>query len=473
MVKFIVIISVAWLPIHFSIRRFARNGVLNPPASQNSGVAPGGFLGNAEASEAPPQLAVEVLRSADEHALAVGACNGVSVPELARILSKRKDGSTVSDTGWIARCVFRWIAENIAYDAQALRTKRFRDPDPDEVLRSRKSVCEGYSALFTSLCQELGIEAATIHGFAHVDAEDIGRTIGPGEAGHAWNAVKLAGKWALLDVTWAAGSVESHQFNKRFDPDWFIVPAEQMIFSHWPEESRWQLLKGNVPRAAFEQFAVVKPHFFANVANTQIAVTGIIPPTTPALTIEAKAGAKFLAHFVPEGGKPVDMRLDETGTGAARKLELFLPELRDSAGRIEFFMQPRGRTDGHYALGADFRVRGGQAISQPRKSDEPVPKGGPPPKFFAGFQQRGAKLDRPLAHDLPAGSQQRFRISVPGARNVRILDKTVPYFLHHTDGDWFEGTLPVPKGLFVLYAVFSERAEGNHEMEGLIEFEGK
>ena len=57
-----------------------------------------------------------------------------------------------------------------------------------------KSVCQGYAKAFEYFMDVLGIECELISGTANN---------GNGTwAGHAWNKVKIDGKWLYIDVTW-------------------------------------------------------------------------------------------------------------------------------------------------------------------------------------------------------------------------------------------------------------------------------
>jgi len=142
------------------------------------------------------------------------------------------------------------MADRIAYDARAYFTRQRGDNSPLGVLKSRKAICDGYANLFEALCQHAKVEAVKIPGFAK-GAGYVPGTRGRGEP-HAWNAVKLDGKWQLLDATWGAGFVKNQAFVKEFNPFFFEPQPEQMIFSHLPKEPRWQLLAEPISAEVFE-----------------------------------------------------------------------------------------------------------------------------------------------------------------------------------------------------------------------------
>src|SRR5688500_786607 len=51
------------------------------------------------------------------------------------------------------RSIFTWITYTIAYDVEALKKPGLRLTDPEKVIKKRKAVCAGYSALFLRLCE--------------------------------------------------------------------------------------------------------------------------------------------------------------------------------------------------------------------------------------------------------------------------------------------------------------------------------
>lgn len=162
-----------------------------------------------------------------------------------------------------ARAIFRWITANIRYDSKELARiekadfridKRFRSEAHArrwkgrnyyrkvyKALRKRKAVCEGYAMLFKHLCSWANIEAEVIGGHSRSYQDKIGKYKRPL---HAWNAVKLNGKWHLLDATWASGSIHpiTENFIFRFSDYYFLTPPEQFVMNHYPTDKHWLLM---------------------------------------------------------------------------------------------------------------------------------------------------------------------------------------------------------------------------------------
>lgn len=158
------------------------------------------------------------------------------------------------------RAVFRWITDRVAYDVAAFLQGQYGDLRPEAVLQRRSAVCSGYTALFEAMARRAGIETATIGGFAKGYGYQAG--LGAQGPGHAWNAVKIEGRWQLLDVTWGAGHVQGTQFVKRFKELHFLTPPEQMIFTHFPTDPRWQLLQTPLTLQQFESLPTVDDDLF-------------------------------------------------------------------------------------------------------------------------------------------------------------------------------------------------------------------
>lgn len=84
-----------------------------------------------------------------------------------------------------------WMVDNIKYDTT------YKRDDIHNVYGAFKNkivVCEGYARAFKYILDGLGIESVLISGEA---TNSTGET-----ENHAWNYVKLDGKWYAVDVTW-------------------------------------------------------------------------------------------------------------------------------------------------------------------------------------------------------------------------------------------------------------------------------
>ncbi|HST63116.1 MAG TPA: transglutaminase domain-containing protein [Longimicrobium sp.] len=164
-----------------------------------------------------------------------------------------------------ARGIYRWVTDNIAYDIGLYLRGGFLMPpsqDPTSLLRTRKGVCEGYSALFGAVSMAAGLEAVVVLGQAKALSTDPRRPYRTQK--HAWNAVKVDGRWALLDATWGAGDINLAQrrFERRPRDFFFDTPPAKFIWSHRADEERWQMLEQPLSAREFEQLPFTHRDFW-------------------------------------------------------------------------------------------------------------------------------------------------------------------------------------------------------------------
>ncbi|WP_044401783.1 transglutaminase domain-containing protein [Lacinutrix sp. Hel_I_90] len=137
-----------------------------------------------------------------------------------------------------AQAIYLWITKNISYDHELRVNKKLqkefytsRENVIQKVLQRQKALCGGFAFLFEQLCEQAGIEAKTIHGFTKL-------AMAYDKPNHSWSAVRLDGKWHLLDITWSVSN------GNPGNPDayWYLTPPNTFIKSHYPEDINWTLL---------------------------------------------------------------------------------------------------------------------------------------------------------------------------------------------------------------------------------------
>ncbi len=111
----------------------------------------------------------------------------------------------------VADCEYSYEGENVhgAYGA----------------LVDRKAVCEGYAKAFALICDMADIPCLYVSG----NADN-----GEGSEGHAWNKVKLDGKWYNVDCTWddPLGNDGS-----KIEHEYLLLSDEQISVTHSPESN--------------------------------------------------------------------------------------------------------------------------------------------------------------------------------------------------------------------------------------------
>ncbi|HZT42620.1 MAG TPA: transglutaminase domain-containing protein [Chthonomonadaceae bacterium] len=266
---------------------------------------------------------VENYTQIDRHALDAPKPAERSIAGLAAYLIQPARGDREK-----ARAIFRWITAHIAYDDVAALTGRRRPSDPNSVLQGRTAVCTGYAGLFASLARAAGLEAVVLSGYGRGAGYVAGaaypharftRRSGASTgvlANHAWNAVKIDGRWQLLDCTWGAGGAFAGTgiFTRRFEPFFFLTPPDQFLYTHLPSDPKWQLLDPPVSTAHHERLPYLRAAFFTNgltldshretiiSCGSRVAITFGAPEGTDLITELTQAGRTVGPHIESERG---------------------------------------------------------------------------------------------------------------------------------------------------------------------------
>ncbi|CAI2161683.1 14039_t:CDS:10 [Funneliformis geosporum] len=163
------------------------------------------------------------------------------------------------------RAIFVWVTDNISYDCESFYSGRRTANGAKDVLKSRMAVCAGYSELFYELSNAAGINVMKVNGFAKGAGYQVGDDVS--SYGHAWNAILYEGEYLLIDSTWGAGHVNNKQFNKLFNPFYFMCSPMKMIYNHLPTNPKQQYLQPTISSEEFLNLPFIKPQYFENEIN--------------------------------------------------------------------------------------------------------------------------------------------------------------------------------------------------------------
>jgi hypothetical protein len=184
-----------------------------------------------------------------------------------------------------ARAAFTWIANHISYDADAYNSGKKPDQSPAPVLRRKHAVCAGYTNLYVALCEAMHLEAVKIAGYSKGYSYKEGDGFKGKKPGHDWNAVKLDGRWALIDVTWGSGSGHKEQgelvHHNKFRPYYFDVDKYEFLFLHYPVDTQWLLIPESVSLAQFEDMPHIRASFFMLGFNAHDILTKFLSNKLP------------------------------------------------------------------------------------------------------------------------------------------------------------------------------------------------
>lgn len=98
--------------------------------------------------------------------------------------------------------IAKWVSDNIYYDRDARENSVTQSEICiKNVLKSRKTVCVGYSALFSALCEAQGLYVVNVKGTVTSDTVNYS-DLADGPVNHEWCAALIDDKWIWVDCVW-------------------------------------------------------------------------------------------------------------------------------------------------------------------------------------------------------------------------------------------------------------------------------
>lgn len=122
--------------------------------------------------------------------------------ELATKITKYKTGNYNK-----ILAIHDWVAENLYYDYDALASGKYRYERYDalNMLKTRRTICRGYSKLAVTLLRAIGIPAIDVQCFALGESSDGGWNCGDNltaDANHVITFALADNRWIMMDPTW-------------------------------------------------------------------------------------------------------------------------------------------------------------------------------------------------------------------------------------------------------------------------------
>jgi transglutaminase/protease-like cytokinesis protein 3 len=354
----------------------------------------------------------------------------------------------------LAYAIFYWLTQNIAYDTQGFLTGNQGDLSPSGVLHNRKAICSGYSALFVELAKQVSLEAVEISGVTKSYTFFRKGTLGK----HSWNAIKINGQWRLLDATWGAGYMTNNgKFKKELDNFHFFTPPEHFISRHFPENSQWQLLNPTISKKEFKRLVHLNSTFFKyKLALDSHKQELISVKNELTLTLVAPDNVVFTTSLSQKNGQ----ELSDSLTFSQRKdNRLVIKAIFPHQGKFDLTLFAKDKAkSGNYSQVLKYVV---QASQSPTEQIEF-------PQTFGRFKTSGAYLYIPMIYQLKSGQTYQFKIKVPGASKVAVVNGKN---WHHLDNhnQTFSGSVPINSGKIRLFAKFPDKSN----YSGLVQFKGK
>ena len=166
---------------------------------------------------------------------------------------------------------------NFKYKTREEKVRKIQETDNKmalEAFRSKKATGKEYAHMFKKMCDNAGIECEVISGCLKSKYEDIGRK--PGRSDHLWNAVKIDGKWHLIDSFWGAGYLNEQEqtFTKQYSERFYMLSPEEFFLNHFPKRTQWVLVDRSPQE--FEALPLFHYQYFFLNMNLLIPAKGIV-----------------------------------------------------------------------------------------------------------------------------------------------------------------------------------------------------
>jgi hypothetical protein len=161
-------------------------------------------------------------------------------PKNAGVLAESLTQGLTSDSLKV-NAFFDWITANVRYDVSVFQPGSRINPDlqyTGRVLQTGVAVCQGYANLFYDLCRHAGIPVEIIEGYCRYSPQN------PEQLQlHAWNAVKVNGKWYMADLTWGTGYLDlgTGKYVQEANRAFFLTDPGKLKNTHFPFDPLWQL----------------------------------------------------------------------------------------------------------------------------------------------------------------------------------------------------------------------------------------
>lgn len=118
--------------------------------------------------------------------------------------------------------LYEYLIDNTEYDKDADNNQNIRS-----VFLGHRSVCQGYAKAMQYMLQKVGIQSFLVTGYT-------------GTERHAWNLVRVNGKYYYLDPTWGDASysysgnegMENETFLPPINYDYFLVTTSEIAKTH-------------------------------------------------------------------------------------------------------------------------------------------------------------------------------------------------------------------------------------------------
>lgn len=155
-----------------------------------------------------------------------------------------------------------WITDNIAYDSDLLLGLSDEGSRKvNDLLPLKRTTCGGFAALFQQMAEMAGLESQRVTG----QSKSCWIKKSARDCRHVWNAVKIGGKWHIVDST--ADNRMSYKFGtfsakRKYSDKHFLQAPEAKLLLNFPLEERQQFVSPAWTQEKFNTTPRVTVHYY-------------------------------------------------------------------------------------------------------------------------------------------------------------------------------------------------------------------
>eukprot|EP00826_Nyctotherus_ovalis_P050103 TRINITY_DN6106_c0_g3_i3.p1 TRINITY_DN6106_c0_g3~~TRINITY_DN6106_c0_g3_i3.p1 ORF type:complete len:318 (+),score=83.83 TRINITY_DN6106_c0_g3_i3:73-1026(+) len=307
---------------------------------------------------------------------------------------------------------------------------------------------------YKRMAEELGVEANCVSGWAKGARYDPEAPLGP--ANHDWNAVKVGGKWYLVDAAWGAGNEIRGKYVREYSSYYFGPNPGRLIRSHWPADEKWQLLTANVSKENFEALLKYNGDFYdCGLLSTnpdtaiiqQREIVNIVINYDPAINMQVKAKLEYYnGHTYTEA----------SNGWFVQKLSTYF--------HCTLALSKRGKYRATFYVKLATQENYYSAFAYIIHCDQDAKRHKELPSVYKDFSATKAVLHAPLTGPLKWGSVVEFKVQICGVKEVVVqTNSLVPL---NKDDDIFAGKVEIDSEEVAVYYMYP----GMTSYSGLLQY---
>jgi len=346
-------------------------------------------------------------------------------------------GLNDEEKAWL---IFRWISINIEYNFKGYTSGNYGDLSPEGVFKKGQGVCSGYSTLFNNMAKNIGLEAVSVEGYAKGYSYVSGMVFE--KTNHDWNAVKINNVWYLIDSTWGAGHICNGKFNQHYTEYYFCPDPKNLIRSHCPLDSKWQLLNKPITKKEFEQLLGYDASFYeAGLVNANPDITLVASGCRAKykITCKPESNSSLMANvFVSNGNAYREI----SGAHFIQRMgnEFIIDVAYPHKGKysVELYASLPGKT--YYDSIFKYEITCNEEPTEQIKF----------PITYRDFSNIVRYLHTPIHGPLSKASTVKFSMDAPNAAEISVVSGGAWTKLEKT-GETFEGDVKITSGDLNVY----------------------